>query len=273
MSVFVCPLCREELTRGDKSYACPKGHSFDISAAGYVHLLPANKKHSAAPGDDREMSRARREFLEKGYYAPLRSALEELAAELFPESGVLLDAGCGEGYYTAGVFEAVKAAGKDIRAGGIDISKFILKYASKKNREVEYAVASSYHLPVAGESVDLLLDCFAPLALEEFRRVLRPGGIFIYVVPAARHLWQMKQVLYDRPYENEEKLTPYEGFEYLRVQPVDRVITVDSREDIENLFKMTPYFWKTPREGKMRLEARERLETEISFRIHVFRRV
>lgn len=75
-------------------------------------------------------------------------------------------------------------------------------------------MASSYHLPVADEHVDVLLDCFSPLALEEFRRVLRPGGTFVYVVPAADHLWQLKEVLYDRPYPNEEKETPYEGFAY-----------------------------------------------------------
>ena len=77
---------------------------------------------------------------------------------------------------------------------GIDISKFILRLAAKREKRVEFAVASSYHLPVADASIDLLLNCFSPLALDEFRRVLRPGGAFLYVVPSAMHLWEIKKV-------------------------------------------------------------------------------
>ena len=41
---------------------------------------------------------------------------------------------------------------------------------------------------------------------------------------------------------------------------------------MRNLFRMTPYAWKTPREGKDRLAERETLTTRISFRVHIFRR-
>ena len=93
-------------------------------------------------------------------------------------------------------------AGKAPRMAGIDISKFILRYAARREKGVEFAVASSYRLPVADGSIDLLVNCFSPLALEEFRRVLRPGGTFLYVVPAVDHLWELKEVLYERPYPN-----------------------------------------------------------------------
>ena len=78
---------------------------------------------------------------------------------------------------------------------GIDISKPILRLAAKREKNVQFAVASSYRLPAADGSVDLLINCFSPLAIEEFRRVLRPEGHFLYVVPSAMHLWEMKQVL------------------------------------------------------------------------------
>ena len=58
-SLFCCPLCSAPLFRTDKGYDCPQNHSFDLAAAGYTHLLPANRKHSASPGDDREMVAAR----------------------------------------------------------------------------------------------------------------------------------------------------------------------------------------------------------------------
>jgi len=156
---------------------------------------------------------------------------------------------------------------------GIDISKFILRYAAKREKAIEFAVASSYHLPVADESVDILLNCFSPLALEEFRRVLKPGGYFLYVVPAADHLWELKQVLYDEPYPNEEKETPYDGLSYESIVPVEAVIHLENQADIQALFGMTPYAWKTPRSGKDRLAALDNLDCRIAFRVHVFRKL
>jgi len=272
VSLFRCPVCGQPLDRGERVYVCPSGHSFDLAREGYAYLLPPNQKHSAAPGDDRGMAAARREFLSKDYYRPLLDALCKLSLENTGDSPVLLDAGCGEGYYTSGVFRALEQAGRQPRMAGIDISKFILRAAAKRERAVEFAVASCYHLPLADGSADLLLDCFAPLAEEEFRRVLRPGGTFLYVVPAAEHLWEMKQVLYREPYRNEEREIPYEGFTCRSVVPVDGTVTLPCQADIHNLFQMTPYYWNTPEDGAARLAALETLTTRISFRIHVFSR-
>lgn len=273
MSLFRCPVCGGPLERGPRAYVCRLGHSYDLAREGYAYLLSPNQKHSAAPGDDRLMALARREFLSKGYYEPL---LNTLCCEILPRCGegaAVLDAGCGEGYYTAGIFQALRKAGKRPRMAGTDISKFILRAAARRERGVEFAVASSYRLPVADGAVDVLLDCFSPLALEEFHRVLRSGGAFLYVVPGPEHLWEMKRVLYDRPYPNEERETPYEGFAYEKIVPVDSVINLPDQADIQNLFRMTPYYWKTPRSGGERLAALESLEVTVSFRIHVFRRL
>ena len=272
-SLFRCPICGAPLTREEGRYLCPNRHSYDLSKEGYTHLLPANQKHSAAPGDDKLMAAARRDFLSKGYYEPLLNTLSCQILSLSGEDPVILDNGCGEGYYTSGICRALREAGKDPCVAGIDISKFILRYAAKRDKSIEFAVASSYHLPMADESVDILLNCFSPLALEEFRRVLRPGGYFLYVVPAADHLWEMKEVLYDRPYPNEEKETPYEGFAYHSIVPVEDTITLENQADIQALFGMTPYAWKTPKAGKDRLAALDRLTCRISFRIHIFQKL
>lgn len=120
--------------------------------------------------------------------------------------------------------------------------------------------------------MDVVLNCFSPLALEEFWRVLKPGGWFFYVVPGAEHLWEMKEILYDKPYPNEERETPYEGFSYRAIVPVEGAVSLERREDIQNLFRMTPYFWKTPKAGAERLAALDGLEVRISFRVHVFQK-
>ena len=101
--------------------------------------------------------------------------------------------------------------------------------------------------------------------------MLRPGGVFLYVIPAAEHLWEMKQVLYDRPYRNEEKETQYAGFTHERTVPVETVMDLPG-EDLKALFEMTPYAWKTPRAGRERLLGLERLQVRAAFRILVYRR-
>lgn len=268
-SLFRCPICSEPLERLERTYTCPKRHCYDIAKEGYVNLLPANQKHAKDPGDDKEMAAARTRFLDGGHYAPLREVLCQLITARAPK--VLLDSGCGEGYYTAGICERLRTQGLDARVAGVDLSRSALKKAARRTKEAEFAVASAYHLPVADGAADVLLNCFSPLALEEFRRVLRPGGTYLYVVPGARHLWELKQVLYDAPYENTEEETPYEGFVYENIIPVEFSMELDAPA-LRDLFRMTPYYWKTPRSGSERLAALKCLRVTASFRVHQFRK-
>ena len=53
--VFICPICKKKLENTVHTYRCENGHSYDISAQGYVHLLPPNKMHSKFPGDNRQL--------------------------------------------------------------------------------------------------------------------------------------------------------------------------------------------------------------------------
>ena len=119
----------------------------------------------------------------------------------------------------------------------------------------------------------MLTDVFAPIVPAEFRRVLKPGGVMILAVPGARHLYGMKEVLYTAPYENEERDTDYEGFAFLGSESVRREITVEGAENIEALFSMTPYYWKTDVAGGERLRRLDTLQTEIKFRFLVYRRL
>ena len=91
-SLFVCPLCGGALVRQDGAYRCPAGHSFDIAREGHTYLLPVNRTHSKAPGDDKAMAAARSAFLSRDYYAPLRDALCELSVSLTGNAPAVLDA-------------------------------------------------------------------------------------------------------------------------------------------------------------------------------------
>lgn len=272
MSIFVCPVCGEPLNRLQTAWRCAHGHSFDIASSGYVNLLPTNRRRAADPGDDAGMALARCRFLSGGYYQPLRDALERLAAARTGEAVTLLDSGCGEGYYTAGIVRALREAGKRVDAAGIDLSKHALRRAAKREPAADFAVASAYCLPVRSGSVSLLVNCFSPLAPEEFRRVTMPGGAFLYVVPGAEHLWELKQLLYENPYRNREQRVEYPGFSLRAVERVEGRMSLPDRQTIHDLFQMTPYFWKTPKEGAEWLSACDRLDCSYAFDIHVFQR-
>lgn len=274
-SLFCCPLCGAALEREEKRWFCPNRHSFDRAAAGYVHLLPANRKHSQDPGDDKSMVAARSAFLEKGYYQPLRDALCRAVAEYavnLPDP-VLVDSGCGEGYYTAGLFQALTREELTPRIAGVDLSKAALRRAAKRVPQGEFAVASVYHLPIPDQSADVPVNVFSPLAVGEFARVLRPYGLFCYAVPSARHLWEMKEVLYDRPYENPVKREEYSGFTWRNVKEIRYTVDLEETSDIMALFGMTPYAWKTPKEGVARLEKLDRLSCQIGFDLHFYQKI
>ena len=79
----------------------------------------------------------------------------------------------------------------------------------------------------------------------------------------------MKAVLYEKPYKNPVQEVEYPGFEAVGEREVSGRITVPAGQ-LEALFAMTPYYWKTPRDGAARLAALPELTTDIAFRFLVF---
>ena len=273
MEVFRCPLCRTKLLKNERALKCEHGHSFDISAEGYVHLLPANKMNSKIPGDSKEMAASRSAFLDKGYYEPLLLELERTVLELSEnEEPAMLDCGCGEGYYTSNIAKELKNRFPKAKIAGFDISRPSVRRAAKRTKEVDFAVASVFDIPVSDKSFDILLNVFSPLSIDEYKRVLKNGGYYVYVVPAARHLWQLKAAIYDTPYENREEDIPYEGFEHVETRKVRYETLIKTKEDIFALFRMTPYYWKTSAKGAEKLSAYESLMTEVAFDIHIYKK-
>lgn len=272
MQYFTCPVCSQKLTVNDNSYICKNRHTFDISSKGYVNLLPANKKHSAAPGDDKLMVVARNNFLSLGYYSHLKETLENLCDKYSSVETDILDCGCGEGYYTQGVYNKLTEQGKKVNIYGIDISKDAVALAAKRLKEGHFAVASSFHLPIPDKSTDILINCFSPLCLKEFSRVLKKGGTFLYVVPAPKHLWQLKEALYEKPYENPLKEEQYEGFTLIETVKAEKEIYIDNNTDINNLFKMTPYVYRSPKEAQEVLLKAENLTVNAHFIVYVYKK-
>ena len=272
----LCPVCQTPITTTEDGGVCRKGHRFDRARSGYMHLLPANRKHAKNPGDDKLMVDARRKFLDKGYYRPLADTVSRLAGEwlanLPHQTPCVLDAGCGEGYYTTLLYDALCQRGMEPDILGVDISKLALDKAAKRQKAIFYVVASVFHLPVPDACCDLLCSLFSPYCSEEYQRVIRPGGAMLLVIPGENHLWELKQAIYERPYKNQVKPFALEGFTLLDHMQVHDTIYLAEHNDIENLFKMTPYYYKTSEQDQARLLGREELTTQIEFEVLLYRK-
>ncbi len=269
---FRCPVCGGELLRNGSRWCCSRNHSFDIAKQGYVNLLMSNRSGTKRHGDDRAMVLARQSFLEQGYYNCLRDGICRAAGSFCGDTVCFADIGCGEGWYTAAVRQEFVRNGKACRACGIDISRTALIQAAKRDRGIFFAVGSVRTLPLQSESLDLLLSIFAPKNDGEFGRVLKRNGILICAEPAEEHLLGLKTAVYEKPYRNPRPEYEPEGFTLLRRDEIRERICLRNREDIRNLFMMTPYYYKTGRADQEKLNTLGELETDIGFTLFIFRR-
>lgn len=267
MHDFICPLCGAKFIRDDKIVKCENGHCFDIAKQGYVNLVPSGRLPGHIHGDNKEMVRARRDFLNAGYYTPLAESLSDIFKKYVPENGCILDCGCGEGFYSSYISEKLVSQNIDVLA--TDISRDAVAYAAKRGG-IRCAVANTFRLPVESNGCDAILSICAPISPDEFLRILKVGGYSVIVVPANRHLWNLKSAVYLSPYENEHELLPLPGFQLKEKVNISFAVEIDNAEQIRNLFTMTPYAYNSNREDQMRLMKLDKLSDNAEFSIFVF---
>jgi len=229
-----------------------------VAKEGYVNLLLVQHKNSKEPGDNKQMVNGRRAFLEQGFYQPLADAISKIfnqhLATLTDQTEVsFFDAGCGEGYYMSQVSQSCSHMDYSIEFSGLDISKFAVQKAAKKYSQNHFAVASTFQLPLQNNSQDAVLQIFAPSSEREIQRVLKTNGIWITVNPAANHLYEFKQTLYDTPSEHKAENVVPEGFTLAQQVNLSFVIQLNEPEQRESLLMMTPYYWSATAEKKQNL--------------------
>jgi len=264
---LVCPVCGSYLHQQDRVLVCPGRHSFDIARQGYVNLLTVQQKHSLAPGDTREQVLSRRAFLEAGYYAPIAETLIETAKK-YGVTGEILDIGCGEGYYSSRLAEAL-----GLPLTGLDISKEAVRCAAAKYKGAQWLCATAAHIPVPEKSAGLLTSLFALTLPEEFHRVLSPDGLFFQVLAAEDHLLGLKSIIYDQLHHKEKDTVPeLPGFQRLESIPIRFSFAVEG-EQIRNLFSMTPHVFRIGKSGAERLRNTQTLTDTASCVLNVFRRL
>jgi 23S rRNA (guanine745-N1)-methyltransferase len=264
--MWACPHCREalQLNTAGNAWACANSHQFDCAKEGYVNLLPANRKRSAHPGDSPEMIAARRRVHEAGLYGRLAKGIEAL---LSPAEHIenMLDLGCGEGYYSG----ALQGAQYRAQLYGIDIAKQAVRMAAKHHKHGHYAVASAYQLPLPDDSQGIVLRVFAPSDDKEVRRVLAPGGFYLEVTPAPRHLWELREGLYDTPREHTESRTGLPGMRLQQQEEVSYRASLDPSL-LRDVIAMTPFSHRGHREKRAQLLQSEGLTVQMAFSLCLF---
>lgn len=260
--MLTCPLCQGTLQHDEQGVACPAGHRFDRARQGYLNLLPVQHKKSRDPGDNQAMVEARRRFLDAGHYAPLARRLTELATERAPCRW--LDIGCGEGYYTAQLAEALPTAD----GYALDISREAIKRACRRAPQLTWLVASMARVPLADASCDLLASVFSPLDWQEARRLLAPGGGLLRLGPTREHLLELRVRLYDevREYDDQKHLSLIPpGMRLAATKTLNYRLRLNSPEARADLLAMTPHGWRANAERRAAVIAAP-LEVTIAIR-------
>lgn len=282
-SFLRCPVCGAPLTQEGGSLFCRGArHCYDVSAAGYVNLLPPGKMGNAHTGDDAGMLAARTRFLDGGFYDGISDAAAALCASFLPlgKSAVrFVDAGAGEGYHTCRIARRLAEDGRSVDGCGVDASKKGAARGAKRARmlpggvNVCFAAGNIFALPVADASLDAFFSLFAPIPAAEAVRTLAPGGTLIVVAAAPHHLWEMRGLLYDEVRENAEPPRTPDGFALLKKTGYRARCLIPDQGTLDALFMMTPFYYRTSPEGRARLAQAGSLTVSVEADVYAYRKI
>ena len=271
-----CPLDGTPLRRSDASWRCSVGHCFDAAAQGYTNLLPVQNKRSRDPGDSKEMVAARRRFLESGAYQPIAAAVSQaVLADLPSGSLACLDAGCGEGYYLRQLADAAERSSEQqtLALLGLDISKWAVISAAKRDKRSNWIVGSNANLPVPTAALDRVLCMFGFPVYAEFARVLKTGGLLLQVDAGPDHLRELRETIY--PTLKAERTTPTaipDGFTPDTTESIRYSLDLVGQAQIADLLAMTPHLYRATAEGRAKAAALTALTVTVDVRLNCLRR-
>jgi len=254
-----CPQCAQKFRLQGASLVCDNRHCYDLSRRGYVNLAPAHDQ--SAEKYDSDLFDSRRLVFGQGFYQPVMDAV----ASLLPESFFLLDAGCGEGYYARELAQRFPLAS----ILGLDISRDAITAAARIPGGVNWLVADLKHLPVADSCADVVLDVLTPADYEEFRRVLKPDGRLIKVIPGTDYLREVRHAVAPwlkngAEYENTRVMEHLRSHADILSEQEIRITSPLTPETSAAFLRMTPMTFSVPEEALRTL----RLET-ITIHMHV----
>ena len=269
-----CNACGGPLKRSSGEYACENGHTYPLSPEGYIEFIGTHAE-SDHEGDSSEILQSKRDFLNKGYFDILSEAIGDTVLRLLklcPDSAVIVDSCCGEGYYTRSLLREMKKMEKEAGIFAFDLSREAVALAAEQGGGALYAHADVYDMPLVDDSVDLAINCFGPVPDAGIARILKPGGLLVSAIPGRMHLYAMKTALFDLPVVVDESGHASKTMARVKQIRVRDEMVLSELEDLRNLFMMTP---EMAREGEYYLEKLKGLqdmEIEMDFILQIFRK-
>jgi len=279
-----CPVCGGDVESDGKSLICTgseRRHLFDFSSTGYVNLLPPGKGRNARTGDYKIMISARTRFLDKGYFDKIPARIGDIISTLAKNEGkseiAFADCACGEGYHTCSILKTVAENGIDPVALAFDASKHGASRGARRAAKLDcgeafFAAGNIFSLPVKDGAFDFALSIFAPIAWDEMSRILKDDGYLIVASSGKRHIYELRQVLYDEPREASGVVSCPGGFSVVSEETISYKIKIDGNEAVTDLFYMTPFCYKTSKKDFEKLSAVSSLDTTVEVKLTVYKK-
>jgi len=251
-----------------KQLICENGHSYDLARQGYVNLLAVQHKRSKDPGDSKEMVRARVDYLNSGFYARIAAKLAEITYPPIQDYAdvCIMDAGCGDGYYTDILFNTIQLKKHNVSFIGLDISKHAIHEAAKRNKQINWVVGTNRQPPLVNNCVDVIVCVFGFHSFAGFQQILKPAARIILVEPGPNHLQELRELIYaDVKKTAPADLSDLEEMDLFMtdVQALQfKTDKLDSQQ-INNLLLMTPHFFRANKQGRDAVSALEEIELSV----------
>ncbi|MCL1036977.1 SAM-dependent methyltransferase [Shewanella submarina] len=244
-----CPICRQPLSQylTSKDLHCSNKHQFPFTQVheerGYWVFGKGKKQQVLS----RAQMRSRLFLLSGGLQAPLIDAMTVQLIPLLSGQSTLswLDYESAEGFYLRALAESLaqQQAELTLERYGFAEADNALFAAAKAGSDEVYAQCSSKGLPYVDNSFDLLTVIDKPLKGKEAVRVLKEGGLALIVIPASRHLWQLRTQVFADLAEKEVSINLPKELELVVSTRIQWNADVDGEQAL-TLLDMTPYAWR-----------------------------
>lgn len=261
LSRLCCPRCQSAFSLENNSLVCHERHCFDLSRKGYVNLAPAHdqeaEKYSA------QLFESRRLVFEHGFYEPVLQTVADLLPRDKPF--LLLDAGCGEGYYARDLAQQFPLS----EVLGVDLSRDAITAAARTQSRANWMVADLKHLPLQTGSADVLLDVLTPADYQEFSRVLAKDGLLIKVIPGRDYLCEVRKAVAPwlrsgADYDNTRVLEHLKENASIQSEHEIRITRPLTPEESHAFLRMTPMTFSVAEDALQTLSL-----SEITIHMHV----
>ena len=235
---FICPYCKEKMYFAGESLKCTNKHTFDITKKGTINFIISPKIKESKIYNEKLFT-CRRKFIENGYYADVYESIANEINDLNLDDITILDLGCGEGIHSMNILSKIKS---NYKYFGFDYSKCAINLASDYNGSNRfYFNGDVNNIPIASDSMDVIIDFLSPYSESEIKRVLKKGGLFIKVAPSSDYLIELRNANGLEKYQKQQEIIGNLGkhFKNILTENYHKTFKIE-KDDVENLIGMTP---------------------------------